>query len=202
MSHGAGTSEIRRICVYAGSSVGARPQYAAAAVALAKEIVARGRGVVYGGGNVGLMGVLADAALDVGGEVIGVIPEALLARELGHGDVTELRVVQTMHERKGTMAELADAFVALPGGFGTVEELVEVLTWAQLGIHAKPCGLLDVGGFYQPFVAFFDHAVAEGFLRPQHRAMLCVDADVSALLDALETWQPPVVHKWIDLDRT
>ena len=180
--------------------MGARPAYAAAAERLADALVRRGLGVVYGGGNVGLMGVLADATLERGGEVIGVIPEALLAREVGHRELTELRVVGSMHERKALMADLADGFVALPGGYGTIEELVEIVTWSQLGLHEKPCGLLDVEGFYAPLVAFFDHAVAEGFVRPQHRAMLLVDDDPDALLDAFAKWTPPAVHKWIDRD--
>lgn len=193
---------MRRICVYAGSNVGARRDYADAAEQLARAIVARGLGIVYGGGNVGLMGVLADAALAQGGEVIGVMPDALVAREIGHHGVTELRIVSSMHERKATMSELADAFVALPGGFGTIEELVEVLTWSQLGIHAKPCALLDVAGFYQPLVDFFARAAKEGFVREQHHAMLLVDTDPGALLDRMEAWRPPKVHKWIDLDET
>jgi hypothetical protein len=191
---------VRRVCVYAGSNVGTRADYATAARLLATELTARDLGVVYGGGDVGLMGVLADAALDAGGEVIGVIPDALLAREVGHDGLTELHVVGSMHERKATMSDLADAFVALPGGFGTVEELVEVLTWSQLGLHAKPCALLDVAGYYGPLVRFFDHAVTEGFLREQHRAMLVVDDDPARLLDRLAAWEPPAVHKWIDRD--
>ena len=191
---------MNRVCVYAGSNVGARVAYVDAAVALARAIVARGWGVVYGGGNVGLMGVLADAALDAGGEVIGVIPEALLARELGHGDVTELRVVKTMHERKALMAELSDAFVALPGGFGTVEELVEAATWTQLGLHSKPVGLLDVDGFWDALMSFFDTGVVEGFVRAQQREIVFADPDIESLLDRLGAWVPPTTHKWIDLD--
>ena len=191
---------MNRVCVYAGSNVGARVAYVDAAVALARAIVARGWGVVYGGGNVGLMGVLADAALDAGGEVIGVIPEALLARELGHGDVTELRVVKTMHERKALMAELSDAFVALPGGFGTVEELVEAATWTQLGLHSKPVGLLDVDGFWDALMSFFDTGVVEGFVRAQQREIVFADPDIESLLDRLVAWVPPTTHKWIDLD--
>lgn len=193
---------LRRVCVYAGSNHGARADYRAAAEKLAGALVGRGLGVVYGGGNVGLMGALADTVLDAGGEVIGVIPEALVAREVAHDGLTELRVVASMHERKATMAELSDAFVALPGGFGTIEELVEVLTWSQLGLHAKPCALLDVAGYYAPLVAFLDHAVTEGFLRPQHREMLVVEQDADALLDRLTAWSPPTVHKWIDRDQT
>lgn len=193
---------MRRVCVYAGSNVGTRHEYAEAAADLARAIVDRGLGIVYGGGNVGLMGVLADAAIAAGGEVIGIMPDALVAREIGHRGVTELRIVSSMHERKAMMSELAGGFVALPGGFGTIEELVEVLTWSQLGIHAKPCALLDVAGFYRPLVDFFGRAAEEGFVREQHHAMLIVDSDPSALLDRMAAWQPPKVHKWIDLDET
>jgi uncharacterized protein (TIGR00730 family) len=154
--------------------------------------------VVYGGGNVGLMGALADAAMAAGGDVTGVIPRTLLDREVGHRGVTALRVVESMHERKALMAELADGFVALPGGIGTLEELVEMHTWAQLGLHVKPIGVLDVAGFYRPLTAFLDHAVAERFLRPEHRATLLVDADPVGLLDRMEEWEAPVVDKWID----
>ena len=157
---------------------------------------------MFGGGNVGLMKVVADTTMAAGGEVIGIIPEALMAREVGHHDITELRVVRSMHERKAMMAELSDGFVALPGGFGTIEEIVEIATWAQLGLHAKPFGLLNVDGFYDSLIAFFDHAVAEGFFRPQHRAMLLVADEPEQLLDAFADWQPPTVHKWIDRDET
>jgi hypothetical protein len=148
------------------------------------------------------MGLLADAVLDGGGEVIGVIPQALLDREIGHRGLTELHVVASMHERKAKMAELADAFVALPGGMGTLEELTEVLTWAQLGLHAKPCGLLDVGGYFAPLVAFFDHAVEEGFLRREHRAMLVVEREANALLERFAEYRAPRVTKWIDRGTT
>lgn len=193
---------MKRVCVYAGSSNGARPEYRDAAERLGRSLAHRDLGVVYGGAHVGLMGVLADTALEAGGEVIGVMPASLAAREIGHLGLTELHVVTSMHERKAMMADLADAFVALPGGFGTIEELVEILTWAQLGLHVKPCGLLDVAGYYTPLQAFFDHAVAEGFLRAQHRAMLFVDDDPDALLDAFAIWEPPVVEKWIDRNAT
>src|SRR3954449_8956299 len=157
---------LRRVCVYAGSSAGARPVYAHAARELGALLAARGIGVVYGGGKVGLMGALADAAMAAGGEVTGVIPRALLEREVGHRGVTSLRVVESMHQRKALMADLADAFVALPGGIGTLEELFEVFTWAHLGIHRKPLGVLDVARFYGPLEAMLDHAVEQGFLRP------------------------------------
>src|SRR5215212_7856422 len=163
---------MRRVCVYLGSSAGADPAYTAAVEELARECVGRGLGVVYGGGDVGLMGVLADTVLEAGGEVIGVIPDGLLAREVGHRGLPDLRIVGSMHERKALMADLADAFVAAPGGVGTLEELVEVYTWGQLGIHDKPVGLLDTGGYWAPLAAWLDHAVQQRFLRAEHRAML------------------------------
>jgi uncharacterized protein (TIGR00730 family) len=187
-----------RVCVYAGSSPGARPVYARAARELGALLAGRGIGVVYGGGKVGLMGALADAAMAAGGEVTGVIPRALLEREIGHRGVTSLRVVESMHQRKALMADLADAFVALPGGIGTLEELVEMHTWAQLGLHAKPIGVLDVAGFYRPLAAFLDHAVAERFLRAEHRATLLVEEDPGVLLRRMEAFQPLAAEKWID----
>jgi uncharacterized protein (TIGR00730 family) len=193
---------VKRVCVYSGSSAGARPEYTTAAERLASALVGRGIDVVFGGGNVGLMKVVADTALAQGGRVIGVIPEALMAREIGHLDLTELHVVASMHERKAMMEELSDGFIALPGGFGTIEEIVEMATWAQLGLHTKPFGLLDVAGFYEHLAAFFDHAVAEGFIRPQHREMLIVSDDPDVLLDAFAAYEPPTVHKWIDRDET
>lgn len=158
----------------------------------------RGLGVVYGGGHVGLMGIAADGALAAGGEVIGVIPTALEARELAHGGLTELRVVGSMHERKALMAELADAFVALPGGYGTLEEFCEVLTWAQLGLHRKPCGLLNVAGYYDALLDFFDRTVREQFVPPAHRSIVLEDDDPERLLDRLAGYQPPAVDKWLD----
>ena len=194
--------ELSAICVYAGSSPGARPAYAQTARDLGQAIARRGLGLVYGGGDVGLMKAVADATMDAGGHVTGIIPRTLLEREIGHGALTELLVVETMHERKLAMAERADAFVALPGGIGTVEELVEVLTWTQLGVHDKPCSVLDVEGYWQPLVALLDHAVTERFLPAQHREMLLTGTDPEALLDALEAWQPRSVPKWLDRDRT
>jgi uncharacterized protein (TIGR00730 family) len=193
---------MRRVCVYAGSNPGHDPAYADAARALAAELADRGIGLVYGGGKVGLMGVIADTVLAAGGEAIGVMPQALIDREIGHPRLTELRVVASMHERKAQMAELADAFVALPGGIGTLEELIEVYTWSQLGIHDKACGVLNVRGYYDGLAAFLNHAVDEGFLRAQHRAVLSVAADPADLLDALATYEPPRVAKWLELDQT
>ena len=191
-----------RVCVYAGSNPGSNPAYAEASVALGNELAARGIGLVYGGGKVGLMGVIADAVLAAGGEAIGVMPQALIDREIGHTGLTELKVVDLMHERKAQMAELADAFIALPGGIGTLEELIEIYTWSQLGIHDKACGVLNVRGYYDGLAIFLDHAVSEGFLRAQHRAVLSISADPAALLDALADYEPPRVGKWLELDQT
>lgn len=188
---------MRRVCVYCGSSSGNDPRYSEATVALAVALVGAGCGLVYGGASVGLMGLLADAALGAGGEVIGVIPDDLVRKEIAHEGLTRLHVVDTMTERKTLMADLADAFVALPGGFGTLDELFEVLTWSQLGVHAKPSGLLDVAGYWSGLTGFLDHAVDEGFLRPQHRAMLLVDEEPARLLERLAAWVPPVVQKWV-----
>jgi uncharacterized protein (TIGR00730 family) len=193
---------MHRVCVYAGSNPGTDPAYADGARALAAEFAARGIGLVYGGGKVGLMGVIADTVLAAGGEAIGVMPQALIDREIGHPDLTELKVVGSMHERKAEMAELADAFVALPGGIGTLEELIEVYTWSQLGIHNKACGLLNVRGYYDALAGFLDHAVSEGFLRAQHRAVLSVAEDPAELLDALDAYEPPRVAKWLELDQS
>jgi hypothetical protein len=174
---------LRRVAVYCGANRGARPAYPEAAAALGRLLAQRGIGVVFGGGQVGLMGALADAALAAGGDVIGVIPESLRLRELAHPAVTRMHVVAGMHERKALIADLSDAFIALPGGLGTLDELFEVLTWTQLGHHAKPCGLLDVLDYWAPLVALLDHAAAEGFLRAEHRELLFVETDPSRLLD-------------------
>lgn len=192
---------MKRICVFCGASPGNDPRYADAARALGRAIAARGLELVYGGGSVGLMGTVADAALSAGARVTGVIPQVLQIRELAHRGLSDLRVVGSMHERKALMAELSDGFVALPGGMGTLEELAEVLTWAQLGLHARPVGLLDVAGYYRPLVAFFDQAVAAGFLRPHHRAILLEAQAAEPLLDRLAAWRPsgPVEHV---IDRT
>lgn len=193
---------MRRICVFCGSNPGRSPAYREAAIALGQTLARRRIGLVYGGASVGLMGVVADTVLAAGGEAIGVIPEMLVAKEIAHPGLTEQHVVPSMHARKAKMAELADGFVALPGGVGTLEELFEVWTWAQLGSHAKPCGLLDVNGFYGKLEAFLDHVVDEGFLREGHRRMLMVAAAPDALLDAFATYTPPVVHKWVETERT
>jgi uncharacterized protein (TIGR00730 family) len=193
---------MRRVCIYAGSNPGTDPAFAAGARDLATTLAERGIGVVYGGGKVGLMGVIADTALAAGGEVIGVMPQALIDREIGHPGLTELKVVASMHERKAQMADLADAFVAVPGGIGTLEELIEVYTWSQLGIHDKACGVLNVNGYYDGLVAFLDDAVDAGFLRPQHRAVLAVAETAEELLDRLAAFTPPTVAKWLELDQT
>jgi uncharacterized protein (TIGR00730 family) len=190
---------MQSVCVFCGSSAGARPEYAEAARRLGAALARRGLGLVYGGGHVGLMGVLADAALAAGGAVVGVIPQALVDRELAHGRLTELLVVGTMHERKALMADRADAFAALPGGFGTADELFEILTWAQLGLHAKPVGLLNVAGFFGPLLGWVDAAVCEGFLRPEHRDLLAVAGEPEALLELLLSRRVgPLPPKWID----
>src|SRR3954467_9929979 len=176
---------MRRVCVYCGSSPGSDPAYREAAVALVHALAERGLGVVYGGAHVGLMGVVADEALAAGAEVIGVIPQALVDREIAHTGLDDLRVVGSMHERKAQMAELADAFVALPGVLGTLEELFEVATWSQLGLHVKPCGLLNVLGYYDGLAGMLDHAVTERFLRPENRAIVLVESDPAAMVDAL-----------------
>ena len=189
--------ELRSLCVYCGSNFGADPAFADATRALASLLARRGLRVVYGGGKVGLMGVLADTALAAGGEVVGVMPQHLIDREIGHTGITDLRVVGSMHERKALMAELSDGFVALPGGIGTLEELIEVYTWGQLGLHRKPLGLLNVAGYYDALAEFLDHAVRCEFLRPQHRAMLAVESDPSPLLGRLERADTPPLPKWL-----
>jgi uncharacterized protein (TIGR00730 family) len=193
---------MKSVCVFCGSSPGARPSYRAAAERLATAIAERGLDLVYGGASVGLMGALADAALAAGGRVVGVLPRALDRKEIAHAGLSELRVVDSMHERKAQMAERSDAFVALPGGIGTLEEWFEVLTWSQLGFHAKPCGLLDVDGYFAPLLALLDRAVHERFVTPVHRSMIVVEDDAERLLDALEGWHAPAAEKWLDRDET
>jgi hypothetical protein len=177
--------------------VGNHPAYAEAAEAMGRLLARRCIGLVYGGGNVGLMGVIAEAALNAGGEVIGVIPQALFDREIAHTGVTDLRVVDSMHTRKAMMADLSDAFIAMPGGVGTFEELFEAVTWTQLGLHKKPCGLLNVNAFYSPLAAFIDQAVSEGFIKPIHRSIITVDDDAERLLDTLAGIRLPDAPKWI-----
>lgn len=185
------------VAVFCGSSVGIRPEYVGAATQLGGALAARGITLVYGGASVGLMGAVADAALSAGGRVVGVIPVALQTKEIEHRGLTELHVVDSMHARKQLMADKADAFVALPGGLGTLEELFEVWTWAMLGYHAKPCSLLDAGGYFGRLAGFLDHAVTEGFIRRDYREMLIVREDADALLDALGAYEPPKLAKWI-----
>jgi uncharacterized protein (TIGR00730 family) len=191
---------MKRICIFCGSSSGTRPEYRVAAEEMGKELVRRNIGLVYGGGNVGLMGALADTVLQAGGEVVGVIPERLMMREVGHDGLTKLHVVRSMHERKALMADLSDAFIALPGGFGTFEEFCEIVTWAQLGLHAKPCGILNVNGYYSPLLAMFDHAVREGFLKVENRELVLARDSIVELLQAMEDWRPIRVEKWLDRD--
>jgi uncharacterized protein (TIGR00730 family) len=185
--------------VFSGSSPGARPSYTETATALGREVATRGMRLVYGGASVGLMGAVADAALAAGGEVVGVIPQHLVDREVAHDGLTELRVTGSMHERKALMADLADGFVALPGGLGTLEELAEILTWSQLGLQSKPCGLLDVEGFFDPLLAFLDHTVTERFVSTEHRALVLAADRPDALLDLLAGWRPGAPGaKWLD----
>ena len=193
---------MKRVCVFSGSSPGGDLAYRAAATDLGHRLAERGIELVYGGASVGLMGVVADAALEGGGRVIGVIPQSLVDREVAHPALSDLRVVDSMHERKAVMAELSDAFVALPGGVGTLEELFEVYTWNQLGLHAKPLGLFNVRGYFDGLARFLDHATAERFVTPQHRAMLLVSEDLGDLLDGLAGWEAPAQPKWIDRARS
>jgi uncharacterized protein (TIGR00730 family) len=193
---------MRHICVFCGSSSGVRPVYAETAQVLGRLMVKRNLGLVYGGGNVGLMGTIADAVTVGGGRVVGVIPEALMKRELAHRGVAELLVVQSMHERKAKMAELSDAFIAMPGGFGTFEEFCEILTWAQLGLHRKPCGILNVEGFYDPLLSLFDQAVTEGFLHPENRQLVIQETDPERLLDKLANFVFRKTERWIDRDES
>ena len=193
---------MRSLCVYCGSSAGNDPAYAEAARGVGAELARRGIELIYGGAHVGLMGQVADAALADGGRVIGVIPQQLVRKELAHRQLTALHITSSMHARKAKMAELAEGFVALPGGVGTLEEIFEIWTWAQLGLHGKPVGLLNVGGYYDELVRFVDHATASGFIRPEQRGMLIVEPTISALLARFDAWVPPVVEKWIARDET
>jgi uncharacterized protein (TIGR00730 family) len=193
---------VKNVCVFCGSAPGRRAVYARAARQLGSALAERDLGLVYGGGSIGLMGIVADAALAAGAPVVGVIPRALARREIAHHGLTRLEVVPTMHARKARMARLSDAFLAMPGGIGTLEELFEVLTWGYLGIHAKPTGLLDVGGYWQPLIRLLDHAVDEGFLRPAHRKLVVVDRSPARLLERLARHQVPAATRWLDEKQT
>src|SRR5215470_7141734 len=188
-----------RLCVFCGSSVGMRPAYALAAKKLGELMARRSIGLVFGGGCVGLMGTLADAVLANGGEAVGVIPEGLMQREIGHRGVTKLHVVETMHQRKALMADLSDGFIALPGGYGTLEEFAEVVTWSQLGIQIKPCALLNTGGYWDGLLKFLDHAVEEDFVRPENRALILMGSTPEEVLDKIAAWKPPAhLKRWLD----
>jgi uncharacterized protein (TIGR00730 family) len=190
---------MQRLCVFCGSSTGKRNVYAEATRRLGRAMATRGLGAIYGGGHIGLMGILADSVLESGGSVIGVIPQALVDKELAHPRLSELHIVTTMHQRKALMADLADGFAALPGAFGTADELFEILTWAQLGFHARPIGLLNVAGYFDPLRAWLDHTVREGFLRPTHRQLLLEAEEPERLLELLESYQPAAeTPKWIE----
>ena len=193
---------MRRVLVFCGSSPGRLPVYVDAATALGDELAARGLGLVYGGAQVGIMGAVADAVLAAGGEVIGVIPRMLVDKEVAHTGLTDLRVVETMHQRKALMESLADGVVALPGGFGTLEELFEIVTWAQLGIHSKPAALLNVSGYWDQLLAFIDHMVAERFLRPEQREALLVGDSAAELLERMAQYEPQTLDKWLDRSQT
>ena len=191
-------AQIRKVCVYCGSSAGTDPAYVAAATRLGEILADAGIGLVYGGGSIGLMGIIADAVLRAGGSAIGVIPRGLYSAEIAHAGLTELRVVSGMHERKAVMASLADGFIALPGGLGTFEELLEMLTWLQLGIHRKPVALLDVEGYWNGLRTLLDDAVAAGFVKPARAELLLVDTDVEGLLDRIGSWTPPALPRiWL-----
>ena len=192
---------MKRICVFCGSNKGAKPAYIEAAKSLGKVLVKKNIGLIYGGGKVGLMGVIADEVLAGGGEVIGVIPQSLVAREVAHQTVTQMHIVNSMHERKALMADLSDGFMALPGGMGTLDEFCEILTWAQLGIHQKPCGILNIENYFTPLLAMFDHAMREGFLRDTHRALVIEATEPETLLDLLAKHQPQHVEKWLDREK-
>jgi len=189
---------MNKICVYCGSSSGKSPEYLEYARVLARAFVARNIGLVYGGANVGIMGEIANTVLEGGGDVIGVIPQSLVDKEVCHQGLTELKVVDTMHERKAIMADISDGFIALPGGLGTLEELFEVLTWSQLGFHKKPCGILNINHFYEKLSLFLDHAVDEEFIKPIHREMLLVEDEPEVLLAAMENYSAPAVDKWVN----
>ncbi len=188
---------MKQVCIFCGSYKGTQPMYMTAAHAMGMGLAQRGLGLVYGGGRVGLMGAVADGTIAGGGKVTGVIPQSLVDRELAHVGLSELHVVASMHQRKALMAEIADAFVAMPGGFGTLDELFEIITWAQLGFHNKPIALLNIGGYFDPLLTFIDHMATEGFIKPNDQKALLVKNEVDTLLDALLTYQPPQLEKWI-----
>jgi len=193
---------MKRICVFCGANTGKRDQYSTAAKELAEELVSREIEIVYGGGRIGLMGVLAEKAIELGGRVIGVIPESLATKEVAHDSISELIVVGSMHQRKAKMAELSDGFISLPGGIGTIEETFEMLTWSQLGFHNKPCGIINVAGFYNKLIEFLNHISEEKFFMDIYRRMLIVETDPSALLERFEQYKPPQVKHWIAEDET
>lgn len=193
---------LQRVCVFCGSSTGDSPAYLEAARGVGRLLADSGIGLVYGGGGIGLMGAVADAAMQAGGEVIGVIPRHLWDWEVGHPDLTETRIVDNMHDRKATMAELSDAFIALPGGIGTMEEFFEVWTWAQLKLHHKPCGLLNVDGYFDHLLGFLDTMVSHAFLHERHRHMIAVSDDATLLLERLQTYAPPQIERWFDRSKT
>lgn len=193
---------MKSICVFCGSNFGTKPAYVTTAKRTGQAMVERGLALIYGGGKVGLMGALADAVLEQGGTVIGVMPRALVEKEIAHHGLTQLHVVGSMHERKALMADLADGFIALPGGFGTFEEFCEILTWAQLGYHRKPCGLLNVENFYDPLLNLFNHSANEGFIRAEHRSMVLVERNPARLLRLFENYEPPALPKWVERDET
>ncbi len=195
-------TRLSSICIYCGSSSGRTELYGATALAMAEALVSRNLRLIYGGAGIGIMGTVADQVLKLGGQAIGVIPKALAHKEVAHPNLTELHVTQSMHERKMLMAEMADGFIALPGGIGTLEELFEIWTWAQLGFHNKPCGLLNVAGYYDGLISFLDHVAAEQFVKPHHRAMLMVETDPQLLLGRYASYQPPAVKHWVDKDET
>ena len=194
--------QLDSICVYCGSAEGADAVYSNAARSLGRELAARKLRLVYGGAGIGLMGILADAVLEAGGTAVGVLPKNLFRKEVMHESLTQMILVDSMHERKAKMEDLADGFIAMPGGLGTLEELLEILTWSQLGMHGKPCSVLNVNGYYDQLAGFLDHCVHEGFIRPVHREMLIIESNPLALLDACASYHQPDVHKWVDLDHS
>lgn len=193
---------MRSICIYCGSNPGRRAAYAHNAEELAKALISRNLQLVYGGASVGIMGLIANTMLEMGGQVVGVIPDALVRKEVAHANLTELHVTQSMHERKTLMAELADGFIAMPGGIGTLEEIFEVWTWGQLGFHNKPCGLLNVEGYFDSLIKFLDNTVTEEFVQQPHRSMLLVDSNPTALLDKFASYHPPTIQKWVEKVKT